>query len=189
MRNIVLLFLLLLGSKGVVFGQGKSDTALWQKDAYEDSSQLLIASKIVAVDSVSAEEIIHRVKNWAGTQFVNASNVIVSETSDQIVLNYVTNVFYGWYVRVVISIKPGKARVQFYDDGNVFRPGGQGYPATQSRSFFVRSYFKQKGYVKNRGILWATNYNGIIVWKLEVYSTLNSLETAIKSNSVKKDDW
>jgi hypothetical protein len=62
-------------------------------------------------------------KNWGGTNFVNLKEVIVSETEDQIVLNYITNDLYvkslgtivtaEWYVRLVAEFKEGKMRVSF----------------------------------------------------------------------------
>ena len=76
---------------------------------YKDKSELLIYTEVVQVDSLKKEVLIKKVKNWASTNFVSLKEVMVSETDDQIVLNYITNSYFqktlgvksirGWYSR------------------------------------------------------------------------------------------
>jgi hypothetical protein len=48
---------------------------------------------------------------------------------------------YSWYIRMVVQFKDGKARAQFYDDGNTFKPGEYSrygnVPATEARTIFL----------------------------------------------------
>jgi hypothetical protein len=94
--------------------------------------------------------------NWGSTHFVNLKEVLVGETEDQLVFNYITNDFYlktmgmvtqvSWYVRMVTQVKDGRIRVQLYDDGNAYKPGsysgGVSTPAMQSRTYHLSYYFK-----------------------------------------------
>lgn len=56
---------------------------------YENPSELLLRTKIIQFDSnQTAEALKTKFKNWAGLKFRNLNEVIVSETNEQIVLNY-----------------------------------------------------------------------------------------------------
>lgn len=57
---------------------------------YINKGDLLINQRILVIDSVSREELINRIKNWGGVSFVNLKEVLVSETQDQLVFNYIT---------------------------------------------------------------------------------------------------
>jgi hypothetical protein len=95
---------------------------------YGSASEKLIYSVVGEYPNVSRAELVKRVKNWAGTAYINAKNVVVSETDDQIVYRYVSNSFvvksfvgltsYPWYLRLVIQFKDGKIRAQYFDDGD-----------------------------------------------------------------------
>jgi hypothetical protein len=58
---------------------------------YEDISSRLFISKVVEMPGKTQKEISTQFKNWASTSFVNLKEVMVSETENQIVLNYITN--------------------------------------------------------------------------------------------------
>jgi hypothetical protein len=61
---------------------------------FENKTDYLIYSKVILLDSTNSEEIIKRVKNWGGINFVNLREVLVTETSDQLVLNYIDKSFF-----------------------------------------------------------------------------------------------
>lgn len=126
---------------------------------YIDKTQNLIYSEIQEFDSLSQEQLNTKVKNWAGTNFVNMKEVLVSETKEQLVFNYITNDFYikilgmsqykSWYIRMVIQIKDNKIKVSLFDDGNAFWPGsyngGATVPSVQARKYRFSLYFSKKG--------------------------------------------
>lgn len=130
---------------------------------YTDKSQNLIHSQIVEFDSLSQEYIVNKVKNWAGTNFVNMKEVLVSETKDQLVFNYITKDFVSkvkflgstsvvqmpWYFRMVVQIKNNRIRILIYDDGNAFWPGSYSQygstPSTAARTYKFTSYFDKQG--------------------------------------------
>lgn len=114
-------------------------------------------------ENISQDKINNCVKNWAGRNFVNMREVLVSETKDQMVFNYITNSFfikilgmpnsYKWYIRLVVQTKENKVRLLFYDDGNAFWAGtytriGNSFSSTPSipaRRYRFKDYFKKDG--------------------------------------------
>jgi hypothetical protein len=158
----------------------------------------LINQKVIIVDSISREELINRIKNWGGVSFVNLKEVLVSETQDQLVFNYVSSSFYAksmgitsrmdWYVRLVIQVKDGRIRVQQFDDGNVFRPGsysgGVSIAATSARVYHLNDYFVD-------GVGRKTYNDGFIKFKEAANNTIISLENAAqqKADPAVKDEW
>ncbi len=163
---------------------------------YINKGDLLINQRILVIDSVSREELINRIKNWGGISFVNLKEVLVSETQDQLVFNYITSGFYAkslgiqtnmdWYVRMVIQVKDGKVRIQQFDDGNAYRPGsysgGVSIPATQARLYHLNDYFVD-------GVSRKMYNDGFAKFKNATKSTLSSLENdLIKPKSEKIDD-
>ena len=178
----------------ISYGQLKIDSL------YENKNEFLIYSKIVKFDSLSIAELNKRIKNWAGLKFVNMKDVLVSETTDQLVFNYITSSFFGyykvpfksqkqitkidWYIRMVIQMKDNRIRILFFDDGNAFMQGSEGFPSTPSRQFKLANYFKKDGTCHE-------NYNdGMINLKNELINTVNDLFNSIILGGVKKgDDW
>jgi hypothetical protein len=165
---------------------------------YFDKSQFLMNQKVIQVDSVLSDELIKRVKNWGSTHFVNLKEVLVGETEDQLVFNYISDDFYvktmgmvtgvSWYIRMVVQVKDGRIRVQLFDDGNAYKPGsysgGVSTPAMQARAYHLTDYFKDTVARKM--------YNdGLEKIKSGVVTTLFSLEQAVKTKAIKADngDW
>lgn len=190
MKKITLFILLLLSTM---------TNAQFQIDSlYKDKEQLLINQRVILVDSVSREELINRIKNWGGVSFVNLKEVLVSETQDQLVFNYISSSFYArsmgitttmdWYVRLVIQVKDGRIRVQQFDDGNVYRPGsysgGVSIPATAARVYHLEDYFAD-------GIARKMHNDGFIKFREAANNTIISLENAVqqKANPTVKDEW
>jgi hypothetical protein len=157
-RTVLFLLLAFLLSVTSSFAQ------ITMEEFYDDPGELLVHTKVYEFDSLPREEISKRLKNWAGANFVNSREVIVSETEDQMVLVYSMNKFFvkvlgmrsylPWYIRLVVQIKDDKMRCLFYDDGNVFRPGSynNGYtiPSTPARRNRFKDYMRNGVSPKNQ---------------------------------------
>ena len=82
---------------------------------YQNENERLIYSGVHLFDGVKQNELLKKVKNWAGTNFVNLKEVLVGETDDQLVLNYIiSNYVYSfmlldynpkWYIRLENPLK------------------------------------------------------------------------------------
>jgi hypothetical protein len=176
---------------------------------YEDATSKLFISKVIEIPNKTQKELVTQFKNWASTSFVNLREVIVSETDNQIVLNYITTtnsyyktlgmktaVEYGWYVRLVAQFKDGKVRVQFYDDGNVFRPGEYltyartTTPSTPARSMFISAVtIKPESYKEMHRTKYF--YDLHYRWQQNISNMSLSCEKGMKDISLiaKKDDF
>jgi len=152
MKSLILGALLLLST--AVHSQYHIDSL------YQNKDNNLLYSVVQDYDSVSLDVLNTKVKNWAGTAFVNLSEVLVGETKEQIVLRFITDDFYikmlgmptirNWYIRVVIQMKDNKLKISFYDDGNAFWPGSYTgtttVPAVQAGKYHFSEYaFKKEG--------------------------------------------
>ena len=163
---------------------------------YKDKSELLIYTEVVQVDSLKKEVLIKKVKNWASTNFVSLKEVMVSETDDQIVLNYITNSYFqktlgvksirGWYIRLVIQFKEGKFKMLYYDDGNTFTPGSQYAPPVSSRTYYFKDYFKNVDGIK---VAYKINTPGFIAVHENITNTSLSVKTYIQKQEPTKNDW
>lgn len=171
---------------------------------YVDKGQFLIESNVEEFDStITSDEIVKRVKNWAGTNFVNMENVLVSETSDQLVFNFISsNVIYhkalgmkytrDWYVRLVVQVKENRARFLFYDDGNTFIPasysGNIRIPATQARAYHVSSMYASKS-----GFFRKNSEEGAMSFKRHIKETndniINYVRNPFSTNAKIGSDW
>lgn len=172
---------------------------------YDDIKTKLFRSKVIEFPDKSQKDLITLFKNWASTSFVNLKEVTVSETDNQIVLNYITktetyfrlmgvkNSYYmDWYVRLVAQFKDGKIRIQFYDDGNVFKPSQYaGYPSTPSRNFYVSSFITKPESVKELHKSLNMWYDLHCQWQQNILVTVSSCEKGIKDTKLiaKNDDF
>jgi hypothetical protein len=169
---------------------------------YEDVSSKLFVSKVIEMPDKTQKEISTQFKNWASTAFVNLREIMVSETDNQIVLNYITKtptymrtlglktpLVYSWYVRVVAQFKDGKAKISFFDDGNVYIPSEYltyartTTPATPARSMFISGWTTKPESVKkmhNSNFFYDCHYK----WQNNVTSTLSECESGMKNNSL-----
>jgi hypothetical protein len=151
---------------------------------YENKEEFLILRKVVEFDSLSQEMIITKVKNWAGSTFVNMKEVLISETKEQLVFNYISESFFvknlgattivQWYFRLVIDVKDNKLRISLYDDGNVRSQ----YSA--SRQYKLSSYFGKKDVAPK------TAHEGTVNVRLTCVSMVNNI---ISSFEKSKNDW
>jgi len=170
---------------------------LYQKDIYQDSSSLTVFQQVVNTDSVGKTELKKRFKNWGAKQFVNLSQVIVSETDDQMVLVYVVNVPWvvksaafgtynskiGWYVRLVANFKDDRVRITQTDYGNT---GSSGVSARSQR---ITSWFDRTGKIDPRKNINRPTYEMVINWRNEILSTLVSCGDALIQPTSTTDDW
>lgn len=168
---------------------------------YENPSELLLRTKIIEFDSnQTAEALKTKFKNWAGLKFRNLNEVIVSETNEQIVLNYIDKYIWdagfggrmnvGNYYKMVAQFKNGKVRLTIFDDGNTFIPSNSGASAVAAHSTHYRNYFINRTEIVNKGM------NKAMYRRVEGYITLNkgfieSIEEELKkpTEAILKDDW
>lgn len=172
---------------------------------YEDLTNKLFISKVVDVPGKNITDLINRFKNWASLKFVSLKDVIVTETENQIVLVYITTLNRGFlktmgmkvpfdvkfYVRMVVQFKDGKLRAQFYDDGNVYVPGGG--PA--SRSIYISSFTQKPEDVKDlhkvTTKIHGPYYDSHCEWQDKIMLMVQSFEDGMKNDTVnsKKNDF
>lgn len=189
---------------------GQDEEVVPDLKPYEDVSSKLFVSKVIEMPGKTQKEISTQFKNWASTSFVNLREIMVSETDNQIVLNYITKtptymkmlgmktpLVYSWYVRVVAQFKDGKAKISFFDDGNVYIPSEYltysrtTTPATPARSMFISAVTTKPESVKkmhNSYFMYDCHYK----WQNNVISTLTDCENGIKNTSLVaklKDDF
>ena len=156
---------------------------------FEDVSTSLLSSRIVETPGVNQAELKRRLLNYAGVMFRDVSKVLVSESDDQLVFNYVCSVSYKSmgmptvlkeHIRAVIQIKDERFRVLIYDDGNAFIPGTYSKygssPSVAAHTWYFSSRFKDKA-AKNKGMS-KPQFQMIQNLDIEVNSTLNSFANA-----------
>jgi hypothetical protein len=190
----------------VSFGQEENEIVPDLKP-YEDASSRLFISKVIELPGKSQKELVNQFKNWASTSFVNLREVMVSETENQIVLNYTTQTAsymkslgmkiphtMSWYVRLVAQFKDGKARIQFYDDGNAFKPGEYSrygnIPSISARSLYVSYVTNKPESFKDMHKPANVNYDLHYQWQNNVSSIASACEKGMKEEtSLAKSDF
>jgi hypothetical protein len=196
--SMVLLFALV-----TIVSFGQDEEVIRDVKKFEDATTGLYVSKVIEVPSKSQKELQTQFKNWASTSFVNLREVMVSETDNQIVLNYITKtpnyvktlgmkvpMDYDWYVRLVAQFKDGKIRVQFYDDGNVFKPGEYSrygnVPATPARSMFIKAFSNHPKPENPKELHRASGlwYDMTCDWEEKIDNMVLSCEKGMKDNSL-----
>jgi hypothetical protein len=187
MKKVILFALALILSLSVFAQENQPFTI---DSLYQKQDEYLVYSKVIDFTGKSKIEIMNGFKNWGGTTFVNLKEVIVSETEDQIVLNYITKDMYvkslggifvtEWYVRLVAEFKEGKMRVSFYDDGNSFWLGNQYGPSTPARTYKLAMYFKD-------GEPRKMSHLGLVAFKHGVVNTANSIKLVESKKT--NDNW
>jgi hypothetical protein len=160
---------------------------------YENKEENLIISRVLEFDELKKEELKTKVKNWGSTKFVNLKEILVSETDDQIVLNYIDksffikymgNIPYSWYVRLVIQFKDGKIKCSYYDDGNELVPISQGIRSLKRREINFKFYFKEDN---NEMYSIKMTTLGLVSFKESIISNLNSLKEGILKKDTSKE--
>jgi hypothetical protein len=159
---------------------------------YKDKEALVIISEVAQFDSLNKATLIKKVKNWASIQFVNLKEILVSETDDQLVLNYINNNFYvkngktkaslAWYIRLIIQVKDGKIKCTYIDDGNTMVPG----TIPNARVYHFKDYFKEE----DAKILAPKYYTeGLLAIYQSVRKSFESLMKSLASDTVADDNW
>jgi hypothetical protein len=168
---------------------------------YMDKTQNLIYSEVQEFDSLSQEQLNIKVKNWAGTKFVNMKEVLVSETKEQLVFNYITETFYiktlgmaqykTWYIRMVVQIKDNKIKVSLFDDGNGFwagsYSGGVSVPSVSARTYRFYQYFRIRG--KKQGLALKMYQDGLINIKNNCEITTKNLIKSLNTDIIIDSGW
>ena len=159
---------------------------------YKDKGAFIIISEVAQFDSLNKATLIKKVKNWASIQFINLKEILVSETDDQLVLNYIDNNFYvkngktkaylAWYIRLIIQVKDGKIKCTYIDDGNTMVPGS----IPNARAYHFKDYFKEED-----GKFIASKYykEGIIAIYQSVIQSFDSLKKSLASDTVGDNNW
>lgn len=158
---------------------------------YEDKAELLITSKVVIFDSIKQADLLRKVKNWSSTKFISLKDVLVSETDNQLTINYIDNSFYSktfvgityikFYVRLVVQFKDGKIKYSFHDDGIVADIAA----SISARAYHIKDYFKEKdGQYSSQ----KNNTEGMLAFKNSILATLFSANKYI-TNQEKSKDW
>ena len=180
---------------------GKSQSSLLVNDKlnidslYSNKDELTIHSGILEFEGLTKEQLKTKVKNWGGTKFVSLKEVLVSETEDQIVLNYIDkNMFmktmgmkmdYSWYIRLVIEFKDGKIRCQYFDDGNTYQPSDKGV-SMSSRSYHLVDYFKESDGIKTSQKMFTV---GMVSLKESILKNFSSIKEFIDKKESDKKEW
>lgn len=203
MKKITFILLLTITYLNPIFSQDNSDekkeTAILVDgklnidSLYQKKDDYLIFSGVHKFDSLTQAELVKRVKNWASINFVNLKEVLVSETEDQLVLNYITSSFYAkslgmkttidWYIRLLIQFKDGKIKCSYIDDGNVRMTDVN----VSARTYKLKDYFKEKD-----GIMVAQKMHtiGLVNLHNTIINSFNSLKESIEKKETSKDkDW
>lgn len=185
MKNLLILLVLFISSFSY------AQNCLTRDSLYQNYDEKLVHSEVVLVDSVGQIELVKRVKNWGGKTFINLKEVLVAETDNQLIFNYTTtssgvskygNINSITYVRLIVVFKDGRIKASLFDDGNV---AGAGTPA---RTYFYTNAFpKLETTICNKGNE-KTYYEIYKNYRLNLLSTLESLKSALKINSLEFDD-
>ena len=115
MKQILVVAIALIAS---VSSFGQDNTTLTLDSFYQSKEDFIVYSKVLDFPNKNKTEIMNGFKNWGSVNFNNLKQITVSETDDQIVLNYITKQMYvkslgmtvicEWYVRLVAEFKDGK---------------------------------------------------------------------------------
>jgi hypothetical protein len=207
MRNLFLYFICIVCSINNSFSQDENTNSLLVNGSlnidsfYQKKDDFIIVSGIHSFDSISKNDLIKKVKHWGGTKFVNLKEVLVSETEDQLVFNYITNSFYvqnkvlgkiykqpiAWYIRLVVQFKENRIRCIFYDDGNVSMPPSEYGPGLSARTYRIQNYFKEKD-----GVMVESNkmfINGLLSIRNSINYDFISIKEDILKGDSKSEDW
>lgn len=199
MKNIISILSIFICFSSFAQENGENllvDGKLQIDSMYSNKNELILYTGIHKFDSISQAELKNKIKNWASLTFVNLKEVMVSETDDQIVLNYISSSYYvksltkttvDWYIRLLIQFKDGKIRCTYYDDGNVRMLPTQYSPGYSARIFHLKDYFKEKD-----GVLVSqkASVQGMINLHNSIITDFNSIKESINNKTIdKKNDW
>lgn len=183
MKNVLALLICFVSVFSAI-SQDKSESGilvdgkLYLDSLYTNKEELIIFSGVHKFDSLKASEIKNKIKNWASLNFVNLKEVLLSETDDQIVLNYISSSLYvkslgiktsiSWYIRLLIQFKDGRVKYTYFDDGNVQVPASQYSPGSRARAYRLKDYFAEK--------------NGVYLCKNAYTQGMVDLRSSLKAN-------
>jgi len=150
---------------------------------FENLENHLYKTEIIQVDSINQTELQKKFKKIASRLFVNLDKIIVNETGNQIVLNYILTTKNlpktSWNVRIVSEFKDSRMRLQIYDLGNVYIPSGQYTPTWNESSFYVTN--NKRATKRRRNKIMSE-------WMQSVDNLIEKLKNEL-NKPIKKDDW
>ena len=159
-----------------------AQNCLTRDSIFQNFDEKLIYSEVVLIDSVSQAELIRRAKNWGGTAFVNLKEVLVAETDNQLVFNYITSNSGGMIT--------SKEYIRFYDDGNVFTPSTQYSASVAARTYYYTNTYKEPETTLCEKGMSKAAYQIHKSFRKGVISTMEELKSALqKSAAVLNDDF
>lgn len=172
---------------------GKAQNCLTRDSIFQNFDEKLVYSEVVLIDSVSQAELIRRAKNWGGTAFVNLKEVLVAETDNQLVFNYIASNSGGMitskeYIRLVIQFKDGRIKASFYDDGNVFTPSTQYSAAVAARTYYYTNTYKEPETTLCEKGMSKAAYQIHKSFRKGVISTMEELKSALQKSAAVLDD-
>lgn len=197
MKKITQIFFALLF---VSFQSQSQSSSIPQLKPYEDLSSKLYISKVIEFNGKSKKELQNTFKNWAATAFNNLREVMVSETENQIVLVYITEVpvvqklvgikvtdIWPLYVRFVAEFKDDKIRVSLYDDGNSL------YAYFPPRSVYISNYNSPPNSKKELTKRVGSWYLAHTIWQrkcdLMIFSLENGMLNPTSISPKRKEDF
>src|SRR5690606_30700169 len=150
---------------------------------FENLETHLYKTEIIGVDSISQSELQNKFKKITSRLFINLDKIIVNETGNQIVMNYIlttkTLPETSWNVRIVSEFKDSRMRLQVYDLGNVYIPSGQYTPTWNESSFYVTN--NKRATKKRRGKI-------MIEWMQNIDDLIEKIKSELNKPN-KDDDW
>lgn len=142
-------------------------------DFYKNKDTYLIQSLEVETNKTQ-KEVIQSVKNWAGENFVNMNEVLVSETENQLVFRYVNNSYYrSWYLKMIVKIENQKVKISVYDGGNVGY-----YDSMLKRYVSPSTYFFIHGFNKEN-ISRKLNTKGLLDTHSNINNTIREIQSVL----------
>jgi phosphoribosyl-dephospho-CoA transferase len=150
---------------------------------FEHLENHLYKTEIIEVNSINQTGLQKKFKKIASRLFVNLDKIIVNETENQIVLNYILTTknlpITSWNVRIVSEFKDSRMRLQIYDLGNVYIPSGQYTPTWNESSFYVTN--NKRATKRRRNKIMSE-------WMQSVDNLIEKLKNEL-NKPIKKDDW
>ncbi len=170
-----------------------AQTCITRDSTFQNFNEKLVHSEVVLIDSVSQAELIRRAKNWGGTAFVNFNEVLVAETDNQLVFNYITSNSGGMitskeYIRLVVQFKDGRIKASFFDDGNVFTPSTQYAAAVAARTYYYTNTYKDSETMLCEKGMTKAVYQIHKNFKKGILSTMDELKSALQKSATVVDD-
>jgi hypothetical protein len=173
----ILTFLIILISN-IFYSQNISENR-----TFENLDKNLYKTIIIEVDSTNRTDLQNSFKKITAKLFVNLDKIIVNETDNQIVINFISTTkstpTTSWNVRMISEFKDSRIRLRIFDRGNVYIPSGQYTPTWNESSFFVTN---NKRAVKKK------RERTLNEWMNIIDNLIIEIENGLKNSKI-DNDW